>query len=149
MKKFKSKLPEITLKYKTGETHKVKITKSHDAEEILRTMFDSDILEYCESAIAIFLNRNNNTIGWIKVSQGGLNGTIIDIRMILATALKCGASGLIISHNHPSGNTEPSNCDKSLTKKLKEACAIMDIQLLDHLIITNDSFFSFADNGGL
>ena len=146
-KTYKSKLPEITLKYKTGEQSKVKITESKDCEKILRTMFDSDTLSYSESAIAIFLNRANNTIGWFKISQGGLSKTIIDRRVLLATALNCGASAIIIAHNHPSGNKKPSNADIKMTTQINKACEIMDIQLLDHLIMTYDSYFSFADEG--
>jgi DNA repair protein RadC len=86
--------------------------------------------------ICIFLNRQNNTIGWFKVSQGGLSGTVIDIRLILATALNCLASAIILCHNHPSGNLHPSEADISMTKKLQEASKLMDIQVLDHIILT-------------
>ena len=147
MKTYKSNLPEITLRLKKGETLNVKIKSSKDAAEIFRQIWDVDSLEIFESVICIFLNRANNTIGWFKVSQGGLSGTVIDIRMILATALKCLASSIIIAHNHPSGNTQPSDADINITKKLKDACQIMEINLLDHLIITSDSHYSMNDEG--
>ena len=145
MKTYKENLPEITLKYKSGEQKKVKISKSKDSFDIMRLFFDQDTLELTESVIALFLNRSNNTIGWLKVSQGGLNGTIVDIRLILATALKCAASGMILAHNHPSGNKQPSDNDIKITTKLKDAGNIMDIRLLDHLIITETEYFSMAD----
>ena len=147
MKTYKENLPEITLKYKSGEQKKVKITKSKDSFDVMRLFFDQDTLELTESVIALFLNRSNNTIGWIKISQGGISGTVIDIRLILATALKCAASGIILAHNHPSGNKQPSNNDIQITNKLKEAGNIMDIRLLDHLIITESEYFSMADEG--
>jgi len=147
MKTYKSNLPEITLRLKKGETLNVKIKSSNDAAEIFRQIWDVDSLEIFESVICIFLNRANNTIGWFKVSQGGLNGTVIDNRMILATALKCLAQSIIIAHNHPSGNTQPSDADINITKKLKDACQIMEINLLDHLIITSDSHYSMNDEG--
>ena len=147
MKTYKSNLPEITLRLKKGETLNVKIKSSKDAAEIFRQIWDVDSLEIFESVICIFLNRANNTIGWFKVSQGGISGTVIDNRMILATALKCLASSIIIAHNHPSGNTQPSDADINVTKKLKDACQIMEINLLDHLIITSDSHYSMNDEG--
>jgi len=147
MKTYKSNLPEITLRLKKGETLNVKIKSSKDAAEIFRQIWDVDSLEIFESVICIFLNRANNTIGWFKVSQGGISGTVIDNRMILATALKCLASSIIIAHNHPSGNTQPSDADINITKKLKDACQIMEINLLDHLIITSDSHYSMNDEG--
>ena len=110
-------------------------------------MYDADTLEYCESSIVIYLNRANNSIGWQKISQGGITGTVVDVRMILATALKCGATGIIISHNHPSGNLFPSGVDDKLTKQIKSACEIMEFSLVDHLIITSEGYYSYADQG--
>lgn len=147
MKTYKESLPEITLKYKSGEQKKIKITTSKDSFDIMRLFFDQDTLELTESVIALFLNRSNNTIGWLKVSQGGISGTVIDVRLILATALKCAASSIILAHNHPSGNRQPSDNDIKITNKLKEAGNIMDIRLLDHLIITETEYYSMADEG--
>lgn len=147
MKEYKSSLPEITLKYKKGDQKKVQITRASDAAELLKTFYDQDIIELTESFIVLFLNRNNNTIGWFKMSQGGLNGTVVDNRLILVTALNCGAHAIIVSHNHPSGNTQPSQADINMTKNLKSACETLDIKLLDHVIITEDNgFYSMADN---
>jgi DNA repair protein RadC len=116
----------------------------------MKLMFDADSMEIMESFIVLYLNRSNNSIGWLKVSQGGISGTVVDVRLVLATALKCGASGMIVSHNHPSGNTNPSDSDVRLTRKIKESGTIMDIQLLDHLILTESGdYYSFADEGML
>jgi len=147
MKTYNTNLPEITLKLKKGEILKAKIKGSSDAAEVFKKIWDVDSLEIFESVICIFLNRANNTIGWFKVSQGGLNGTVVDNRLILATAIKSLASGIILAHNHPSGNTEPSKADIEVTKKLKNGCNILEINLLDHLIITKDSYISLADKG--
>lgn len=150
MKEYMSNIPELTLKYKTGEIKKVQIHSSKDAADYMRQMFDEDIIEACESVVVVYLNRKNNSIGWFKVSQGGISGTVIDVRLVLATALKCLASGMIMCHNHPSGNTDPSESDQKITQKLKEAGATMDIQLLDHIILTPDgSYYSFADEDKL
>jgi len=146
MKTYKTKLPEITLKYKTGDVNKVKIGSSQDANDMFKKFFDQDTIELTESMIVIYLNRNNNTLGWQKISQGGLNGTVIDNRLILATALQCAAHSIILAHNHPSGNVKPSHSDLQVTKKLKLACETLEINLLDHLVVTSDNgYYSMAD----
>lgn len=147
MKTYKSKFPEITLKLRKGEILNCQIKQSKDVADLLRQIWDNDSLPIYESVIVIFLNRQNNTIGWLKVSQGGLSGSVVDVRLILATALQCLASGIIMAHNHPSGNTNPSEADLRLTKKVKEGAEIMDMQLLDHVVLTETDYYSMADNG--
>lgn len=147
MKTYNGDTPEITLKYKSSGLKKTKITNSQDSYNLFKQMYDGDTLEYCESSIVIYLNRANNSIGWQKISQGGITGTVVDLRMILGTALKCGATGIILSHNHPSGNLLPSGADDKLTKQIKSACEIMEFSLLDHLIITSEGYYSYADQG--
>ena len=149
MKTYKSLLPQITLKLKKGEVLNCQIKTSQDAADLFRKIWDSDSIEIYESVICIFLNRQNNTIGWFKVSQGGLSGSVIDNKLILSTALNCLASGIILAHNHPSGNLNPSESDRVVTNKLKEGCKIFDISLLDHVIITEEKHYSFADDGVL
>jgi DNA repair protein RadC len=95
----------------------------------------------------LHLNRANQVLAKEKIGQGGVSGTVADVRIILKSAINKLTSGLILAHNHPSGNLQPSNADKQLTEKIKNACRLLDISLLDHLIITNNSYFSFADNG--
>ena len=99
----------------------------------------------------MYLNRANRVIGIFPVSTGGITGTVADIRLILSVALKCAATGIIISHNHPSGSLKPSRIDKELTIKLKEAGCIMDIVLQDHIIVVPEEgkYYSFADEGEL
>jgi DNA repair protein RadC len=103
-------------------------------------------LEY-EEFWVLFLNRSNKVMDALKVSQGGVSGTVTDVRIIMKHAINRLASGLIISHNHPSGNLNPSESDTKITQKIKEAGNLMDIQLLDHIIISNKDYYSFADNG--
>jgi DNA repair protein RadC len=96
----------------------------------------------------MILNWSNTVLGIAAVSKGGISGTVTDVRIILQLAIKSNASGLIVCHNHPSGNLNPSESDTRLTQKIKESGHIMDIQLLDHIIITaDDNYYSFADNG--
>jgi DNA repair protein RadC len=95
----------------------------------------------------LLLNRANHVIGWFNVSMGGVASTVVDPKVIFSVALKCNTSGIILSHNHPSGNLNPSNADLELTKKLKNGGQILEIQILDHIILTTESYFSFADEG--
>jgi len=95
----------------------------------------------------LILNRSNQVVDKVRISQGGISGTVIDTRMILRNAIEKLASGLILCHNHPSGNTQPSEPDKKITEKIQNAANFMEINLLDHIIIADKSFFSFADEG--
>jgi DNA repair protein RadC len=95
----------------------------------------------------LFLNRSNRVINRMKLSQGGISGTVTDVRIVMKKAIEYLASGIIVCHNHPSGNLNPSESDTNITRKIKEAGNLMDIQLLDHLIISEKDYYSFADNG--
>ena len=147
MKIQQSEMPEISLKYSTNGTVKTKIKDAMDAHSLFLSLFDPDTLEYKEMAIVLFLNRANHVLGWMKLSEGGTSSTVIDSKIIFATALKCNASAIILSHNHPSGTIEPSNQDIVVTESIKKFGNLIDIKLLDHVIITKTSFYSFADNG--
>lgn len=123
---------------------KPQISSSKDAYQILKLHL-ADLRT--EEFWAIFLNQSNKVIHLAQLTQGGINQSIVDIRIVFKTALEHFATGIIISHNHPSGNVKPSAEDISITKKIKEAGNLMNIQLLDHLIITQNSYLSFADEG--
>lgn len=127
---------------------KIKVVSSADAAAIFKPML-SDLPH--EEFWILLLNRNNLMIDTFMVSQGGLSGTVIDVRIILKKALQAGieklACSIILCHNHPSGNLIPSEADKEITRKIKEAGKHMDIPVLDHIIIGNESYFSFADEG--
>lgn len=144
---YKTTISEISLKNVKGEIHKVKITSSKDLAKYFREIFNQETLEVFEQVMVIFMNNSNNTIAWYKASQGGITGTIIDIRLVMKAALNCYATSMAIAHNHPSGTLTPSDADKAITNKLREAGNVLDIKLLDHIIITSDDFFSFTDNG--
>ena len=147
MKTYKTNCPEIELKLKRGDVNKMQIKTSRDGYQALKLFFDQDTIELTETFIAIYLNRANNTIGWMKVSSGGITGTVVDQRIVLGTALKAAATSIILAHNHPSGNLQPSQQDLDLNKKLKSAAAFMDISIIDHLIVTDENYYSFADEG--
>lgn len=127
---------------------KLKVVSSSDAADIFKPLL-SDLPH--EEFWILLLNRNNLVIDKLMVSQGGLSGTVIDVRIILKKALTMAieklACSIILCHNHPSGNLVPSEADKDITRKIKDAGKHMDIPVLDHIIIGNDSYFSFADEG--
>jgi len=122
----------------------VRITSSNEAFKLMLPVV-GDLVH--EEFWILLMNRSNRCIRKQKISQGGISGTVIDVRLILKYAVELLASSMIICHNHPSGNLQPSEADNKITKKIMESAKIMDIQLLDHLIIADNSYFSYADNG--
>ena len=141
---------EIQLKYKPHP-----LTETiHGAKDIhkllINRVYDEETIGYKETFKVLLLNNANKIIGYTTISEGGLTSTIVDVRMILQTALVSNATSIILTHNHPSGNPHPSIHDDNLTKKIKSACELMDIRLLDHIIVTPyDSFYSCCDEGRL
>ena len=122
----------------------IQIKCSKDVADIFQPIL-SDLLH--EEFWILFLNRSNRVINRMKLSQGGISGTVTDVRLAMKRAIECLASGIIVCHNHPSGNLNPSESDSKITQKIKEAGNLLDIQLLDHLIISDKDYYSFADNG--
>jgi len=120
------------------------ISSSKEAADILMPLLQD--LNH-EAFCVMYLNHASRLIKYEIVSNGGMTGTVADIRLILKNAMLQNANQLVIAHNHPSGNLQPSGADKELTRKLKEAAALMDIKLLDHLIISGNNFLSFSDQG--
>lgn len=122
---------------------KEKIVTSKDAFLVFHPIL-SDLPH--EEAWVLFLNRANKIVGRRKVSVGGITSSIVDIKMVMKEAIDLLASGIILGHNHPSGNSLPSESDKIMTQKLKEACCIFDISFFDHLIVAGENYYSFADD---
>lgn len=141
-------LAEIEVSYKTKvkASERRKIESSKDAESIFREIW-SHTMELKEEFHMLLLNRANKVLGWYKVSEGGISGTVVDPKLIFSIALKGVASSIIIAHNHPSGNLRPSDQDISLTRKLKEVGLMLEIPILDHVILCTEGYFSFADEG--
>lgn len=138
----------LTYKSKVPASQRPKITCSRDAYRLFKDSWDQENnIEYVEEFKILLLNRSNSVLGILPISKGGISGTVTDIRIILQAAIIANASGLICCHNHPSSSLNPSESDTKITKKIKEAGNIMDIQLLDHLIITAEDYYSFADSG--
>lgn len=145
MKNAKSIVSEMEVTYtpaiKTKDRKKIKC--SRDIYNIMKDVFPS--LNHKEYFYIICLNRANLAVGFHQISAGGISGTVTDSRLIFQAALLSNASGIILCHNHPSGNLNPSTQDIEITQKIKRAGAILDISIIDHVILTEDSYYSFAD----
>lgn len=144
------KFAEISVNYKTKNKFKEMphIDNSYAAEQLFRKIWSNKI-EHVEEMYMILLNTANKSLGYSKVSTGGVSGTLVDVKVIFQIAIIGNASSFILAHNHPSGNLKPSNADIILTKKIKEAGKIMEIKLIDHLILTKEGYLSLADEGKL
>jgi len=142
------KANEIELKYKRKRSEDaVKVLSSTNTSDVLRAYWGDDEIDFFESFVILCLSQNNSLLGIYKVSVGSLNTCIVDVRKIFQAALLANAASIILAHNHPSGNTSPSGPDKTITKKIQAAGKHLDINVLDHIILTSDSYLSFADEG--
>lgn len=144
-----SNIAEVQLSYvtKVKPSERPKIQTSRDSFEILRNTWNADTMELREEMKVMLLNHGHRLLGIYKLSEGGVAGTVADPKLIFAAAIKSNSSAIILAHNHPSGNLQPSQADIQLTKKCKEIGRMLDLVVLDHIIITADAYYSFADDG--
>ncbi|MFD2035480.1 JAB domain-containing protein [Belliella marina] len=144
-----NQVAEIKLSY----SHAVKpslmprIISSNDASRLFRENWDEDNLQFIEEFKVMLVSRCNKVIGICNIAKGGTSCVTVDIKLLMAAAIKGVASGLILAHNHPSGNLKSSEQDRRLTARVSDACRLFDITLLDHIILTAESYYSFADEG--
>ena len=154
MKKEQSKelynIAEMTIGYKTKvkASERIVIRSSKESANVFK-YFIAGEMEYREVFYVLCLNRANHVLCCNRLSSGGIAGTYVDIKHIFQVALNCNASSIIVAHNHPSGNAKPSQDDIVLTKKIKEVGKAMEMHLFDHIIVTEESYFSFADESVL
>ena len=146
-----SVIAEIELVYKSSvkPSLRPKINSPQDAYEILLAGWDQNKIDFVEQFKVLLLNRGNKVLGIYEVSTGGVTATIADPRLVIIAALKANAVNIMLCHNHPSGSLNPSKADEELTNKIKQAALFHDITTLDHLIISRDEYFSFANEGYL
>lgn len=140
-------ISEIKIIYQNRSKPTQQISSSEDSYKVFLEHFDQDTIELQEFFKILYLNRANKVLGIYHHTTGGITGTVADIKLIFGTALKVVASSIIVAHNHPSSNLNPSQADKNLTKKMVEAGKLLDVQMLDHIIVTKDGYYSFADEG--
>ena len=144
-----NKVAEVELVYKSKvkASERPQIASSKDAYEVLQAIWEDGKLDLVEQFKVLFLNRANRVLCVYNVSSGGITGTVADPRLIYSAALKVNAVSLVLCHNHPSVYLKPSRQDEELTQKIKGAGAFLDIKVLDHLIVSCDGYYSFADEG--
>ena len=144
-----SKVAEVELVYKSKvkASERPQIASSLDAYELLKAVWEEGKMDLVEQFKVLFLNRANKVLCIYNLSSGGITGTVADPRLIYSAALKVNAVSILLCHNHPSGALKPSRQDEELTQKVKNAGAFLDIKVLDHLIVSSEGFYSFADEG--
>ena len=142
-------IPEIKLVYtsKLKPSERPKITSSKDAYDLLLSIWDTGVIDLQEQFKVLLLNRANRVLGFFSVSTGAITHTVADPRLIMMAAINSGACSIMLAHNHPSGSLKPSRQDEELTNKIKQAASFLDIKVLDHIIVTTESFYSFAEEG--
>ena len=142
-------ISEISISYKPKIplNQKPKVSSSEEIYKIMRKVFDVEMINHHEEFWILLLNRANRVLGTVKISQGGISECMVDIRVIFQFALKANAVSIVLCHNHPSNELKPSWQDKTLTKRIIETAKLFNIEVLDHLIIGNDEYLSFADEG--
>ena len=143
------KLAEIRAVYKsrTRAGTRMKVHQPEDATAYLRAIWNPATLELTEDFVVLCLNAAHQVIGWVKVSSGGFASSVVEPRVIFAIALQTASAALVLAHNHPSGETAPSENDKQVTRALVEAGRLLNIAVLDHVILTKESAFSFREHG--
>ncbi|HZK92812.1 MAG TPA: JAB domain-containing protein [Prolixibacteraceae bacterium] len=140
-------IAEVQISYSSHVKAKdrMKVTGSKDAADAFRAIWPA--YDHIEFSYMLMMNRQNHILGYHQLSKGGMTGAVVDVRVVFQVALKACATSLILAHNHPSGNLDTSDADRKITRQIKEAGLILDIPLLDHLIMTTDSYLSMADEG--
>lgn len=151
MQKFKTPISLYKLKKIPTTLPKVKIKDSNQASRFGRELYKEhdDDLEVTECCYMVMLNKHNNTIGYVKLSEGGVDSTIIDKILVSKYAVDALASGVILFHNHPSGSTQPSESDLRITMEVKRCLELFNISLIDHIILTRLNYKSMSEDGCL
>jgi DNA repair protein RadC len=138
---------ELIYRNKINPNDRPRVTEVRHAYDILLSAWDMNKIELIEQFHILLLDRGNKCLGISKISTGGISACLVDPKIVFATALKAKASGLIMAHNHPSGSLTPSTADIDLTKKLREGAKLLDLNVMDHLIVTPRDYYSFASDG--
>ncbi len=142
-----NKVAEVELTYKSTTKNKCKVACARDAYNVLLPTYREGTINYKEYFKVLLLNNANKVLGYTLISEGGLTNTMVDVRIILQAALLANATAIILAHNHPSGNLTPSHEDKKVTQEIANAAKIMQIRVVDHIIMSDESYHSFAESG--
>lgn len=138
---------ELVYRSKVKASERPKVNSSKDIAELLKSMWDENKIDFVEQFKVLLLNRANRVLGIVEIGSGSATGVVADLKLVLAAAILANACNIVVTHNHPSGSTRPSRADEQLTSKLKEAARWHDINVMDHVIVTSEEYYSFADEG--
>ena len=138
---------ELVYKTKVKPSERPLVKSAKECYELLKLTWDENKIEFVEQFKVILMNKANRVLGIYELSTGGVSSTVVDTKLVFIAALKANSCNIILSHNHPSGNLKPSRQDEELTAKIKEAGKFLDIQVSDHIIVSTEGYFSFADEG--
>lgn len=138
---------ELIYRSKVKPSERPRLLESKAVHELLISHWDLNRIELVEESKAILMNRSHRVLALFDLSSGGISGTVVDPRLLFIAALKLNANTIILAHNHPNGSLQPSEQDKILTQKVKQAGLLLDMQLVDHIIVTSEGYYSFADEG--
>lgn len=139
---------QMTYRRQTGIEQKT-VRTSRDVYDMALEIYEDGIIDYSEQAYVLLLNQNSKANGYRKIADGGLAAASVDIRMIMQAALLTNSTAIAFIHNHPSGNIIPSKQDDNLTRCIKQCCDFMNINMVDHVIVTREGYYSYADHGRL
>ncbi len=142
-----NQIAEISISYTPSRYNQAKIQTTEEAHNVLKEFFAQGTISLHEQFVVIYLNACHNVLGIYTASKGDITGTVADIRLILGVALKTASTAMVIAHNHQSGNLQPQLADEVLAKKLKDDASLLDVNLLDHLIVSDKGFYRFTDEG--
>ncbi|HET7118069.1 MAG TPA: JAB domain-containing protein [Hanamia sp.] len=138
---------ELIYKNKVKSLERPLVKSSKECYQLLLQTWDENKIEFVEQFKVVLINRAQRVLGIYELSTGGVTGTVADPKLVFTAALKSNACNIILTHNHPSGNLKPSRADEELTRKIKEAGMYLDIKVIDHVIVTSEGYYSFADEG--
>lgn len=143
------RVAEIQLSYKTNlkPSERPQITSSRECYNLLLSTWEESRLEFVEEFKVLLLNRAQRVLGLVEISRGCNTGTVVDPKLVFVAAIKANACSVIVSHNHPSGNVQPSQADRDLTRKLRDGGKLLEVTVLDHIVLSKEGYFSFADEG--
>lgn len=143
------RVAEIQLSYKTNlkPSERPQITSSRECYNLLLSTWEESRLEFVEEFKVLLLNRAHRVLGLVEISRGCNTGTVVDPKLVFVAAIKANACSVIITHNHPSGNVQPSQADRDLTRKLRDGGKLLEVTVLDHIVLSKEGYFSFADEG--
>ncbi len=138
---------ELVYRTKIKASERPKVNSSKEIADLLKGLWDENKIDFVEQFKVLLLNRANRVLGIVEIGLGSSTGVVADLKVVLAAAILANACNIIIAHNHPSGSIRPSRADEQLTNKLKEAAKLHDINVMDHVIVTSEEYYSFADEG--